>query len=178
MNGKYHFVDNSPALSLRALEDATNLPKAAMVLIAEFYSIKTTCCSRCEEVGQLDELSYIINGCMLWRCTRCAKPFCYYCYEPRDGHLCFADDWIVGAGYGDVKSVGSFFQYLGPKGDKPTDWDEFCSDLLENEFWSDGAADDEEEIGASVGYARSNPSHPDNRRRERIDSCLLCEDIV
>lgn len=98
--------------------------------IVEFVGGNMGTCTRCHLMGQVDRMGMILNYRMLWRCPRCDEIFCYHHYEPRDGHMCFEDDWIVGKGYRDINSVGDFFQYLGPKGSKPDNWDEICSALL------------------------------------------------
>lgn len=90
-------------------------------------------CYKCKTFGQIADMKYIINGDVLWKCTRCYQLFCYYCYEPRDGHSCFDDDWIVGKGYSNIQGVGDFYQYLGPKDEKPSNWNEICSRILNND---------------------------------------------
>lgn len=92
-------------------------------------------------------MRYILNGDILWKCTRCADLFCYYCYEPRDGHLCFDDDWIIGKGYDNITGVGDFFQYLGPKNEKPPNWHEICSKVLRGDYDSE---DEEENISLNL----------------------------
>ena len=60
-------------------------------------------CSRCKIIGEEKPFKYIINYCILWKCTRCDNFYCYNCYEPSDGHDCFNEyEWPVGKGYDNI----------------------------------------------------------------------------
>lgn len=134
--GEFSIVQKRREVIVDLLYNDHPLPVQIVNHIFDFAGEKTGFgkCSKCFSFGQIADMKYIINGDMLWKCTRCDELFCYYCYEPRDGHLCFDDDWIIGKGYSDINSVGDFFQYLGPRGMKPHNWDEICSRLLHRRY--------------------------------------------
>lgn len=84
-----------PACNNCAPKDDKPLPNVLVDHILNY----TKNCSKCKIVGEERPFKYILGWCVLWRCTRCFKLYCYNCYEPDDGHMCFSNyEWPVGKG--------------------------------------------------------------------------------